>query len=68
MAISSSKKFLRTMAQPFEQSSKSLWGIDEVLEQQRIDNGGDPAGDEMDIEFGALDEEAMMRELEEMGQ
>lgn len=39
MAISSSKKFLRTMAQPFEQSTKSLWGIEEVLAKQRRDNG-----------------------------
>lgn len=39
MAIASSKKFLRTMAQPFEQSTKSLWGLDEVLEQQQRRNG-----------------------------
>ncbi|KAL7342912.1 hypothetical protein BJY59DRAFT_646468 [Rhodotorula toruloides] len=30
VAIAHSKRFLRMMAQPFEQSTKSLWGIDEV--------------------------------------
>ena len=39
MAISTSKKFLRTMAQPFEQSTKSLWGLEEVIEQQQKRNG-----------------------------
>lgn len=30
VAIAHSKRFLRMMAQPFEQSTKSLWGIEEV--------------------------------------
>lgn len=30
VAIAHSKRFLRIMAQPFEQSSKSLWGVEEV--------------------------------------
>lgn len=30
VAIAHSKRFLRAMAQPFEQSTKSLWGIEEV--------------------------------------
>jgi DNA excision repair protein ERCC-2 len=67
MAIASSKKFLRTMAQPFEQSSKSLWGIEEVLEKQRKDSGfvqEDDDDDDMEAEYGEIDEEALMRELE----
>ncbi|KAK4046479.1 TFIIH/NER complex ATP-dependent 5'-3' DNA helicase subunit [Microbotryomycetes sp. JL221] len=34
LAISHSKKFLRTMAQPFVESSKSAWGMDQILEKQ----------------------------------
>lgn len=49
MAISSSKKFLRTMAQPFEQSTKSLWGLEEVLQKQRKDAGIEDEDDEMEI-------------------
>lgn len=30
LAISHSKKFLRAMAQPFVESSKSAWGMDQV--------------------------------------
>lgn len=63
MAIASSKKFLRTMAQPFEQSSKSLWGIEEVLEKQRKDSGFvQEEEDDMEAEYGEIDEEALMRE------
>ncbi|KAK4699698.1 DNA excision repair protein ERCC-2, partial [Phenoliferia sp. Uapishka_3] len=60
MAIIKSKRFLRKMAQPFEQSSKSLWGIEQVEEKQR---GGDPnASDnyEEEDEFGDLPDEAFM--------
>ncbi|GAA6026495.1 hypothetical protein JCM8202_002913 [Rhodotorula sphaerocarpa] len=35
VAIAHSKRFLRAMAQPFEQSTKSLWGIEEILDKQR---------------------------------
>lgn len=62
MAISSSKRFLRTMAQPFEQSSKSLWGIEEVLQRQRAENG-QHTDDDADM-FGDMDEEAMLREMD----
>lgn len=39
MALVQSRKFLRDMAQPFEQSGKSLWGIEELQEKQRGDSG-----------------------------
>ncbi|BGP43430.1 TFIIH/NER complex ATP-dependent 5'-3' DNA helicase subunit [Rhodotorula kratochvilovae] len=59
VAIAHSKRFLRMMAQPFEQSSKSLWGIDEILDKQR---GLEPGreGEEAEGEEGAaaLEEEA----------
>ncbi|BGP51643.1 TFIIH/NER complex ATP-dependent 5'-3' DNA helicase subunit [Rhodotorula kratochvilovae] len=59
VAIAHSKRFLRMMAQPFEQSSKSLWGIDEILDKQR---GLEPGreGEEAEGEDGvaALEEEA----------
>jgi DNA excision repair protein ERCC-2 len=42
VAIAHSKRFLRIMAQPFEQSSKSLWGVEEIEEKQR---GGEPDKD-----------------------
>jgi hypothetical protein len=35
MALTQSRRFLRTMAQPFQQNEKSLWGLDEVLRTQR---------------------------------
>lgn len=54
MAISSSKKFLRTMAQPFEQSTKSLWGIEQVLQKQRLENG---EIDDMDMEEGEAEDD-----------
>ena len=62
MAIIKSKRFLRAMAQPFEQSSKSLWGIEQIEERQA---GGDPTRsdvemggpDDDDDEFGGLDDE-----------
>lgn len=43
VAIAHSKRFLRMMAQPFEQSSKSLWGVEEIEEKQR---GVDPNPEE----------------------
>ncbi|GAA5958606.1 hypothetical protein JCM3765_006693 [Sporobolomyces pararoseus] len=43
VAIAHSKRFLRMMAQPFEQSSKSLWGVEEIEEKQR---GNDPNREE----------------------
>ncbi len=55
------------MAQPFEQSLKSLWGIEEVLEKQRKDSGfvqEDEEDDDMEAEYGEIDEETLMRELE----
>ena len=48
------------MAQPFEQSSKSLWGLEQVLEKQR---GGDPNQSDFEMEedeFGAIPDEAFM--------
>lgn len=46
MAINQSKKFLREMAQPFEQSEKSLWGIEQVRMKQM--NLSEPAGGDED--------------------
>ncbi|GAA5984948.1 hypothetical protein JCM11641_005595 [Rhodosporidiobolus odoratus] len=47
VAIAHSKRFLRMMAQPFEQSSKSLWGINEILDKQRgLDPDRHPDEDE----------------------
>ncbi|KAM0753866.1 DNA repair helicase [Meredithblackwellia eburnea MCA 4105] len=59
-ALVQSKKFLRTMAQPFEQSEKSLWGVEQILEKQR---GGDPDAsfdmDEDNFDQGLPDEAFM---------
>ncbi|GAA6052607.1 hypothetical protein JCM3770_006399 [Rhodotorula araucariae] len=49
VAIAHSKRFLREMAQPFQQTQKSLWGLEEILDKQR---GLDPtraADDEEDV-------------------
>ncbi|KAL8293136.1 hypothetical protein RQP46_000830 [Phenoliferia psychrophenolica] len=69
MAIIKSKRFLRAMAQPFEQSSKSLWGIEQIEEIQiggdpsRSDNDDgmevDPVAEEQD-EFGGIDDDAFL--------
>ncbi|GAA6064387.1 hypothetical protein JCM10212_002920, partial [Sporobolomyces blumeae] len=67
VAIAHSKRFLRMMAQPFEQSSKSLWGVEEIEEKQR---GHDPneAGDgheqpppeaDCDDEYGDIDDSVL---------
>lgn len=38
------------MAQPFEQSSKSLWGLEQVLEKQRTGRvGGDDDEEDEDV-------------------
>lgn len=59
MAINQSKKFLREMAQPFEQDSKSLWGLDELLEKQRGGGGGidddDDDGVRMEVDMDQAD-------------
>lgn len=64
MAINQSKKFLRTMAQPFEQSSKSLWGIDQVLQRQRGLRGEEEEqeedGDDEAAMFDEIPDEALM--------
>ncbi|GAA5881963.1 hypothetical protein JCM1840_002981 [Sporobolomyces johnsonii] len=76
VAIAHSKRFLRMMAQPFEQSSKSLWGIDEILDKQR---GLDPdrshddeaeahraqlAEIEVDDAFDEISDEALMQAMD----
>ncbi|TIB12971.1 hypothetical protein E3P77_01533 [Wallemia ichthyophaga] len=45
MAISLAKRFVRTMAQPFDhsQTGVSLWTMDHVLERQRLDKESDLA-------------------------
>jgi len=48
VALVQSRKFLRDMAQPFEQSGKSLWGIEELEEKQRGDGHGHDDDDQMD--------------------
>ncbi|CEQ42042.1 SPOSA6832_03802 [Sporobolomyces salmonicolor] len=77
VAIAHSKRFLRMMAQPFEQSSKSLWGIDEILDKQRgldpdrsHDHGdeveerrGQLAEIEMDDAFNEISDEALMQAM-----
>ncbi|GAA5904581.1 hypothetical protein JCM6882_004913 [Rhodosporidiobolus microsporus] len=67
VAIAHSKRFLRMMAQPFEQSTKSLWGIDQILEKQRgLDPDRNPADDEVDedIQFAGDDDAAFIAEAE----
>lgn len=34
LAIAHSKKFLRAMAQPFQENSKSAWGMEQIKEKQ----------------------------------
>ncbi|GJN94295.1 hypothetical protein Rhopal_007369-T1 [Rhodotorula paludigena] len=57
VAIAHSKRFLRMMAQPFEQSTKSLWGIEEIMDKQR---GLDPdrSADLNEDDIAALQAEA----------
>lgn len=63
MAIVQSKKFLRAMAQPFEQNEKSLWGLEQIKQKQA---GLEPGREyEMEVEeedegFGEIDDEAML--------
>ncbi|GAA5907041.1 TFIIH/NER complex ATP-dependent 5'-3' DNA helicase subunit RAD3 [Sporobolomyces salmoneus] len=58
VAIAHSKRFLRMMAQPFEQSSKSLWGVEEIEEKQRgLDPERDGDGDGDEPQGGPEDEE-----------
>lgn len=80
LAIVQSKRFLRTMAQPFEQSSKSLWGLEQVLEKQRNGRVGsegeeetrrvqqydrDVGDAEMEL-YDGIDDEAMLAAEMEM--
>ncbi|GAA5873221.1 hypothetical protein JCM8547_008605 [Rhodosporidiobolus lusitaniae] len=57
VAIAHSKRFLRMMAQPFEQSTKSLWGLEEIMaKQQGLDPEHNPDDDIDDAEvFNDLD-------------
>jgi len=41
MAIAHSKKFLRAMAQPFVESSKSAWGMDQVRSSSRLESSAE---------------------------
>ncbi|SGY17434.1 BQ5605_C015g07784 [Microbotryum silenes-dioicae] len=57
LAIAHSKKFLRAMAQPFVESSKSAWGIDQIMEKQAgLDPNRDPDNDEPEEEDDEADE------------
>lgn len=63
MAINQSKRFLRAMAQPFEQSSKSLWGLEQVLKKQAAARGEvvEEDGDfDMEGVFDEIPDEALM--------
>ncbi|KAM0790340.1 DNA-dependent ATPase of the nucleotide excision repair factor 4 complex [Microbotryomycetes sp. NB124-2] len=69
LAISHSKKFLRAMAQPFVESSKSAWGMDQIMEKQA---GYDPnrnpdLDDDGDVTMtGAADDDAFDHAFEEI--
>lgn len=54
LALVQSRRFLRDMAQPFEQNAKSLWGIEDLLEKQ---NGGGTDETRRDVKMEELDEE-----------
>ncbi|TIA91592.1 hypothetical protein E3P99_01006 [Wallemia hederae] len=75
MAISLAKRFVRTMAQPFDhsQTGVSLWTMEHVLERQRLDKESDMAavaatdkdGIPMDLDGGADDGDS--DDLDDMG-
>lgn len=61
LALVQSRKFLRDMAQPFEQSGKSLWGIEELQEKQRGADGRVPRedrGDDYEMDEGEEEQRA----------
>ncbi|GAA5948612.1 hypothetical protein JCM10213_003558 [Rhodosporidiobolus nylandii] len=65
VAIAHSKRFLRMMAQPFEQSTKSLWGVEQILDKQR---GLDPDRNPDDDLAAAMEAEDAAQQMAEMQQ